>query len=113
MLLYAHTGEHIAFELCFWASSERRRRWQQRAVHADEHGGAAGGQFGCLCSFRRGVPLAEADQVILRARLRQLMKEKFLPAFWLADGSSMFEIWHQSVSEGKCICVRSWSTLLV
>ena len=67
-------------------------------------GGAADGPSGCLGSLGRGSFVTEADQAALRARVRQLLKEKFdYPDIYLADGNSMFEDWYESVSQGRSV----------
>ena len=48
--------------------------------------------------------MAEAGQAALRARLRQLLKEKFdCPDCWLLDGDFMFEGWYERVCRGKSV----------
>ena len=68
-------------------------------------GSAADGLSDCLGSIGRGIPVAEAGQAALRARLLgQLLKEKFnCPDCWLLDGDFMFEGWYERVCGGKSV----------
>ena len=77
--------------------------WERRLLRAQEYGGAVDGQRYSVGSDEQGSA-AEANQSALRARVRQLMKEKFeYDEIWLADGNSMFEDCFNRVQSGRSV----------
>ena len=72
-------------------------------MRAQEYGGATDGQHRSVGSGEQNSSVTADSQSALRARVRQLLKEKFeFHEIWLTDGNSMFENWFDRAQAGRC-----------